>query len=82
VRYAKDLATLVETRTEEGRRPAFLVRVREGAFEAHFHRTRTTHYTVTNQSDRPRVVYVEQTRAPSWELDDASPRPEEVQRNA
>ena len=77
-----DLATLVETRTEEGRRPAFLVRVREGAFEAHFHRTRTTHYTVTNQSDRPRVVYVERARAPSWELDEAGPLPEEVQRHA
>jgi hypothetical protein len=37
---------------------------------------------VTNQSDRPRVVYVERTRAPSWELDEAGPRPEEVQRNA
>jgi len=57
VRYATDLASLVETRTEEGRRPAFLVRVREGAFEAHFH-TPTTTYTVTNQSDRPRAPEV------------------------
>lgn len=81
VRYATDLATVVETRTEEGRRPAFLVRVREGAFEAHFHRTHTMTYTVTNQSDQPRVVYLEQARAPGWELDEAGPRPEEAQRD-
>jgi hypothetical protein len=82
VRYATDLATLVETRTEEGRRPAFLVRVRDGAFDAHFHHTRTTTYTLTNQSDRPRVVYVEQARQPRWELDEASPRPEQEERGA
>jgi hypothetical protein len=28
------------------------------------------------------VVYLEQTRAPSWDLDETGPRPEEVQRNA
>jgi hypothetical protein len=82
VRYATDLATVVETRTEEGRRPAFLVRVQEGVFEAHFHRTRTTTYTVTNQSERPRVVYVEQARLPRWELDASTPRPEQEERNA
>ena len=82
VTYAIDLATLVETRTEEGRRPAFLIRVREGAFEAHFHRTRTTTYTVTNQADRPRVVYVEQPQQPRWDLDDSGPRPAEEERGA
>ena len=82
VRYATDLATVVETRTEEGRRPAFLVRVQEGVFEAHFHRTRTTTYTVTNQSERPRVVYVEQARLPRWELDASTLRPEQEERNA
>jgi hypothetical protein len=82
VRYASDLATLVETRSEEGRRPAFLVRVREGAFEAHYHRTRTTTYTVTNQSDRARVVYVERVRQPAWELDQETPRPENEDRRA
>jgi hypothetical protein len=82
VRYATDLATLVETRTEEGRRPAFLVRVREGVFEAHYHRTRTTTYTVTNQSDRPRILYVEQSRLPRWELDESAPRPEQEERGA
>jgi hypothetical protein len=82
VSYAADLATLVETRTDEGRQPAFLVRVREGAFEAHFHRTRTTTYTVTNQSDRPRVVYVEQARQPRWDLDESGPRPAQEERDA
>jgi len=52
VRYARTSQSWFETRTEEGRRPAFLVRVPEGVFEAHFHRTRTTTYTVTNQADR------------------------------
>jgi hypothetical protein len=81
VRYATDLATLVETRSAEGRRPAFLIRVRDGVFEAHFQKTRTTTYAVTNQSDGARVVYVEKSRTPGWELDDTASRPVEAQRN-
>jgi hypothetical protein len=75
VAYATDLTTLVDTRIEEGRQPAFLVRVKEGAFEAHFHRARTTIYALTNQSDKPRVLYLEQPRSPHWDLDVAGPRP-------
>jgi hypothetical protein len=82
VAYATDLATLVETRIEEGRQPAFLVRVKEGVFEAHFHRARTTIYALTNQSDKPRVLYLEQPRSPHWDLDVAGPRPVLEERDA
>jgi hypothetical protein len=51
------------------------VRVKEGAFEAHFHRARTTIYALTNQSDKPRVLYLEQPRSRHWVLDVAGPRP-------
>ena len=75
VPYAVDLSTRVETATRQGRAPAFLVRVRGGVFEAHFHRTRTTTYTATNQADRPRVLYVDKSRGPTWELAPGGPTP-------
>ena len=75
--YAVDLSTRVETATREGRAPAFLVRVRGGIFEAHFHRTRTTTYTAVNQSEQPRVLYVDKPRWPTWELAPGGPAPTE-----
>ena len=80
--YAVDLATRVEARIEEERRPAFLVRVKEGAFESHFHRARTTTYALANPSDEPRVLYLEQARQPRWDLDAASPTPVHESREA
>src|SRR5258708_28178051 len=59
ISFALDLGTLVTARTKPERRPAFLVRVVNGVFQSHYYQNETKTYTITNQTDKPRVVYVE-----------------------
>ncbi|HEV2879811.1 MAG TPA: hypothetical protein VGX24_00780 [Pyrinomonadaceae bacterium] len=77
ISFALDLGTLVNVRQREDRAPAFLVRILNGVFQAHYHRQDKKTYTLANQTDRPRVVYVEHPVRPGWELDDReTPKPE------
>ncbi|MCA1565246.1 MAG: hypothetical protein LC803_06365 [Acidobacteria bacterium] len=77
ISFALDLGTLVNVRQKEDRAPAFLVRILNGVFQAHYHRQDKKTYTLANQTDRPRVVYVEHPVRPGWELDDKeTPKPE------
>jgi hypothetical protein len=82
ISFAVDLATLVNARKEEGREPVFLVRVLSGVFQAHYYQSEKKSYTITNQTDRPRVVYVEHPRREGWRLGEESPRPVEMTANA
>ncbi|HEY0322687.1 MAG TPA: hypothetical protein VGC66_17165 [Pyrinomonadaceae bacterium] len=77
ISFAVDLATLVTVRKEEGREPVFLVRVLNGTFQAHYYQSEKKSYTITNQTDRPRIVYVEHPWREGWRLSDESPKPVE-----
>ncbi len=77
ISFAVDLATLVNVRSEEGREPVFLVRVLNGTFQAHYYQSEKKSYTITNQTDRPRVIYVEHPRREGWRLSDESVKPVE-----
>src|SRR5207253_11211711 len=59
ISFALDLGTLVNVREKEDRAPTFLVRVVNGVFQAHYHQTNQKTYTLTNQTDKPSVVYIE-----------------------
>jgi hypothetical protein len=77
ISFALDLGTLVNVRQKEDRAPAFLVRILNGVFQAHYHRQDKKTYTLANQTDHTRVVYVEHPVRPGWELDDKeTPKPE------
>ncbi|HEX8456891.1 MAG TPA: hypothetical protein VF656_06325 [Pyrinomonadaceae bacterium] len=77
ISFALDLGTLVNVRQMEDRAPAFLVRILNGVFQAHYYRQDKKTYTLANQTEHPRVVYVEHPVRPSWELDDKeTPKPE------
>ncbi|HEX8632993.1 MAG TPA: hypothetical protein VF703_02460 [Pyrinomonadaceae bacterium] len=77
ISFALDLGTLVNVRQKEDRAPAFLVRILNGVFEAHYHRQDKKTYTLANQTEHTRVVYVEHPVRPGWELDDReTPKPE------
>ncbi|HYG11413.1 MAG TPA: hypothetical protein VD835_15810, partial [Pyrinomonadaceae bacterium] len=77
ISFALDLGTLVNVRQKEDRAPAFLVRILNGVFQAHYHRQDKKTYMLANQTDRQRVVYVEHPVRPGWELDDReTPKPE------
>jgi hypothetical protein len=66
ISFALDLGTLVNVRTKEDRAPTFLVRVVNGVFQAHYHQTNKKIYVLTNQTNKPRVVYVEHPLRDGW----------------
>ena len=77
ISFALDLGTLVNVRQKEDRSPAFLVRILNGVFQAHYHRQDKKTYMLANQTEHTRVVYVEHPVRPGWELDDKeTPKPE------
>src|SRR5262249_576908 len=57
--FGPDLGTLVTTKFKSERKPVFLVRAQKGVFEAHYHQTQKKTYTIINQIDKKRIVYVE-----------------------
>ena len=77
VSFALDLSTLVTARARIERAPVFLVRALNGVFQAHYYETEQKTYTVTNQSDRPRIMYLEHPARNGWQLSDDTPRPVE-----
>jgi len=76
ISFALDLGTLVTARTKEDRAPTFLVRVVNGVFQAHYHQTNKKVYSLTNQTDKPRVVFVEHPVRQDWTLTDDTPKPD------
>ena len=76
ISFALDLGTLVNVRVKEDRAPTFLVRVVKGVFQAHYHQTSQKTYALTNQTDKPRVVYIEHPLRDGWVLSDETQKPE------
>lgn len=76
ISFALDLGTLVNVRVKEHRAPTFLVRVVNGVFQAHYHQTTEKTYVLTNQTDKPRVVFVEHPLRDGWVLSDDTPKPD------
>jgi hypothetical protein len=75
ISFALDLGTLVTARSKADREPAFQVRVINGVFEAHYHQTDKKIYTITNQTDRPRTLYIEHQIRTGWVLSSDSSKP-------
>ncbi len=76
ISFALDLGTLASVRVKEDRNPTFLIKVVGGVFQAHYYRTTEKIYRLTNQTDRPRVVYVEHPFNQGWELTDKTRKPD------
>jgi hypothetical protein len=77
VSFALDLGTLASVRNVEVKAPAFIARIRGGVFQVHYYQEEKKIYTLTNQTDKPRVVYVEHPLRQDWELDTKeTPKPE------
>jgi hypothetical protein len=77
ISFALDLGTLVRASSKTGREPAFLIRAVNGSLQAHYHETDKKIYTITNQTDRARTVYVEHPVRDRWLLSDDTPKPDE-----
>jgi hypothetical protein len=76
ISFALDLGTLVTVRTKEDRAPTFLVRVINGVFQAHYFQTNQKTYSLTNQTDKPRVVFIEHPVRQDWALSDNTQKPD------
>jgi Carboxypeptidase regulatory-like domain len=76
ISFALDLGTLVNVRVKEDRAPTFLVRVVNGVFQAHYYQTNQKTYVLTNQTDKPRVVYVEHPVRDGWLLSTDTQKPD------
>jgi hypothetical protein len=70
ISFGLDLGALVTTKLKSERRPVFLVRAQNGVFEAHYHQTQKKTYTIINQTDKQRIVYVEHPYREGWKLSD------------
>ncbi|HXG91137.1 MAG TPA: hypothetical protein VNN73_02055 [Blastocatellia bacterium] len=68
ISFAVDLAMLITARSNADRQPAFLARVVNGVFQAHYFQTETKTYTITNQTDKPRALYIEHPIRRDWSL--------------
>ncbi|HSO73536.1 MAG TPA: hypothetical protein VLU47_01765 [Blastocatellia bacterium] len=75
ISFALDLGTLVTARSNADREPASQVRVINGVFEAHYYQTDKKTYTITNQTDKPRTLYIEHPIRTGWTLSSDSPKP-------
>jgi hypothetical protein len=76
ISFSLDLGTLVSARTKADRSPAFLVKALHGVFQAYYYETSAKTYTLTNQTDKPRVVFVQHPMRQGWKLADDVPKPE------
>ncbi len=76
ISFALDLGTLVTVRIKGDRAPTSLIKVVNGVVQAHFYQTDEKLYKVTNQTDRPRVVFIEHPIRQGWELTDKTRQPD------
>jgi hypothetical protein len=75
ISFGLDLGTLVTTKFKSERKPVFMVRAQKGVFEAHYHQTQKKTYTIINQTDKKRVVYVEHPYREGWKFSDDTQKP-------
>jgi len=70
ISFALDLGTLINVTNDEDRLPTFMLKVHDGVAAAYYYNIRRKVYTLVNQTDQPRVVYVEHPIGtdPSWKL--------------
>lgn len=76
ISYALDLGTLVTVRQDSDSLPAKLVKILNGTFQVHYFRQERKTYTLQNQTDKPRVVYIEYPVRQGWELSADTPKPD------
>ena len=78
ISFALDLGTLVNINEDEARRPTFMLKVHDGVAAAYYYNVRKKTYTIVNQTDQTRVVYVEHpiTSDDDWQLADETAKPD------
>ncbi len=76
ISFALDLGTHVRVRSKGDREPAKLIKAVNGVFQVHYFQSSEKVYQISNQTDRPKVLYIEYPIRDGWELSDNSPKPD------
>jgi hypothetical protein len=76
ISFALDLGTHVRVRNKQDREPAKIVKVVSGVFQVHYFQTSEKLYQISNQTERPKVLYIEYPIQDGWELSEDSPKPD------
>jgi hypothetical protein len=76
VSFALDLGTHVKVRNNADREPAKIIKVVDGVFQVHYFQTSEKVYQISNQTNRPKVMYIEYPVVDGWQLTDDSPKPD------
>jgi hypothetical protein len=76
ISFALDLGTHVRVRNKQDREPAKIVKVVNGVFQVHYFQTSEKIYQISNQTERPKTLYIEYPIQEGWVLSDDSPKPD------
>jgi hypothetical protein len=75
ISFALDLGTSVRVRNLQDREAARLVKIVNGVFQVHYFTTNEKLYQITNQTERPKVLYLEYPVRDGWTLSERTPKP-------
>ncbi len=76
ISFALDLGTSIKVRNTGDTEPAKVLKIVDGVLQVQYFRTEERTYEVSNQTDRPKVLYVEYPIRDGWELTEDSPKPD------
>ena len=76
ISFALDLGTHVKVVPKSDHEPARLVKASNGVLRVHYFSTQEKAYTVSNQTEHPKTVYIEYPILYGWELSERTPKPE------
>lgn len=76
ISFALDLGTLVRVEQKEDREPARMLKVVNGVFQVHYFKADKRIYRLSNQTDRPKTVYIEHPVRKNWHLSDRGAKPD------
>jgi len=68
VSFALDLGTHINVRDKLDRQPARIVKVVNGVLQVHYFQSEQKTYELSNQTDKPKVMYIEFPIRQGWEL--------------
>jgi hypothetical protein len=75
VSFSLDLGTLVTMRSNANREPVLLAKAMNGVLQVSYYQIDKLVYKLVNQTDKPRVVYIEHPKRAEWKLVDETQKP-------
>lgn len=76
ISFALDTGTLIRVEQKEDREPAKLVKAVSGVFQVHYFKTDKRIYRLSNQTDRPKTVFIEHPVRKGWALSESLAKPD------